>query len=70
MEIKVKYQIGQDVWVIVDNKIQEVKIQEITATVSQSLNIEIMYATVRNGKRTYTQEYYLFKTKEELIKSL
>ncbi|MEO5991314.1 MAG: hypothetical protein ABIP68_06725 [Ferruginibacter sp.] len=70
MEIKVKYQIGQHVWVIVDNEIREVTIHQIETTVGASLNIYIMYYIIIKNKRVSVAEAKLFATKEELIKSL
>lgn len=77
MTIETKYNIGDEVWVIVENKVQRLRIKEVTAsahTATRSedgrfevLKFRIVYHFV-NGEQV--SESRCFSTKEELIKSL
>lgn len=74
MTINTKYNIWEEVWFMYQNKIRQAKILEIRIDVS---NFEL--STLIEPKITYRvgigtgcfyQEHGLFKTKEELLKSL
>jgi hypothetical protein len=77
MTIETKYNIGDEVWVIVENEVQRLRIKEVTAsahTVTRSedgkfevLKFRIVYHFV-NGEQV--PESRCFPTKEELLKSL
>ena len=68
MTIETKYNIGDEVWTIVEDKVSECPILSIT--VKKGIwkeEIEVMYY-IDNCEWRYEQE--LFPTKEELLKSL
>ena len=67
MTIETKYNIGDEVWAIVENKVCQYHILNITAKKRMQTTIEVMYY-IGNCEWRYEQE--LFSTKEELLKSL
>lgn len=77
MTIETKYNIGDEVWVIADNMVQRLRIQEVTASASKAsmsedgrfevLAFRIVY---HFGDWEQVSENKCFPTKEELIKSL
>lgn len=75
MTIETKYNIGDEVWFIKDNKVQSLKITQLNVLMSLlpktdgygcKINQVVDYS---NGK-TVLAEYECFPTKEELLKSL
>jgi hypothetical protein len=67
MTIETKYNIGDEVVYLNDNKIKEGTIRNISILVYIDNEITIQYKT-SNGVYVYEQD--LFPTKEELLKSL
>lgn len=68
MTIETKYNIGDEVWTIIENKACKYPILSITAKKrTQTEGIEVMYY-IGNCEWRYEEE--LFPTKEELLKSL
>lgn len=65
--VKTKYDIGDLVWLILQNKAHQGKITGYKVSVDESMNAEITYTLFSDDKRP---ECMLFKTKEELLKSL
>lgn len=61
-----KFNIGDRVYFIYDNKIQNKPIERILLEV----NNKIDYAFVINGNYIRVEELMIFSTKEELLKSL
>ena len=82
MNIETKFNIGEDVFLLYDNKIIEVKITNISISVSGK-NIDYKHAIkqepisiyyfYRDKSTTHSHkslEYEIFKTKQELLNSL
>lgn len=75
MEIKTKYNIGDEVWYISNNKVNSLKITRINVLTSL-IPKTIGYGCELNQCVDYCEgnivlpEYKLFPTKEELLKSL
>lgn len=67
MEIKTKFNIGDKVWTIYNDKVQTITINKIKIECSSSQPI-ITY--MQDYVSDYFDEKKLFKTKEELLKSL
>ena len=77
MTIETKYNIGDEVWVIAENKVQRLWIKEVTASANNAtrsedgklkvLEFRIVYH-FENGEQV--SESKCFPTKEELLKSL
>jgi hypothetical protein len=67
MKIETKYNIGDEVVYLSDNKIKEGNIRNFSILVYIDGTITIQYKT-SNGVYVYEQD--LFSTKEELLKSL
>ena len=72
MTIETKYNIGDEVWVIMNNRVECVKIQSVKLEVYTDYKVykvEVypVYYDFCGGRYYETQ---LFPTKEELIKSL
>lgn len=65
MEIKTKYNIGDKVWLMHNNKCVLKRIENISIDVS---NMYIQY--LFDGNDIWLSEKYLFPNKEELLKSL
>lgn len=73
MEIKTKYDIGDEVYTLHKNKVTKVKIKAVGCSLSDTERY-IGYATdivggLFESNKSFTEEE-LFKTKEELLKSL
>ena len=66
MTIETKYNIGDEVWAIVENKVCKYPILNITVKMLNKV-IKVMYYI---GNCEWRYEYELFPTKEELLKSL
>lgn len=65
MEIKTKYNIGDKVWFMHDNKCVLKKVENIR------IDVDDMYIQyIFNGNEIWLSEKHLFSTKEELLKSL
>ena len=77
MTIETKYNIGDEVWVIAENKVQRLWIKEVTASANNAtrsedgklkvLEFRIVYH-FENGEQV--SESKCIPTKEELLKSL
>lgn len=77
MTIETKYNIGQWVWVIVENEVQKLRIQECKVSTARATRSEdgqfqiIEYRVVYYvGDGEWASESKCFPTKEELLKSL
>jgi len=68
MEVNTKYDLEDKVWVVNNNKVEK---QTVTGIVvfHTEYNIEIEYE-LNSVSNIYIPEHLLFKTKEELLKSL
>ena len=73
MEAKTKFNISEYLYTIHENRIVEVKVEEIKIVITEHFD-NIFYKVFsfeHDMKETFTVgEYDLFKTKEELIKEL
>ena len=67
MEVNTKYDIGDTVWFILQNKAHHGEITGYNVTVDETMNIVVIYTIHHDNKRP---ENKVFKTKEELLKSL
>lgn len=68
MTIETKYNIGDEVWTIIENKVCKYHILSITAKKGmRNEEIEVKYYI---GNCEWRYEHELFPTKEELLKSL
>jgi len=67
MEVESKYNLGDLVWLIYDNKAVRFKVTGVRISVEDADNYEVEYSLSDCTKRL---EHQLFDTKEELIKSL
>lgn len=75
MKIETKYNIGDEVWFIRDNKVQSLKITQLNVLMSllpktDGYGCEINQVVDYGDRRTVLAEYECFPTKEELLKSL
>lgn len=76
MKIETKYDIGQEVWVMLDNKPQCMKIWGVNVNIQEGFDGQYTLPDKTNieyynwGKHHIIAEEYLFPTKEELLKSL
>ena len=72
MKIETKFDPGQTVWIMIDNKPKECVINEvIPGTRGKTFRYKDAYTIDGyNGKSPKFYEEQIFKTKEELIKSL
>jgi len=64
MEIKTKYNIGDEFWAMQGNKAYSAKVTNISIFAGESI-VTIMY----NNSPTFAEEY-MYKTKTELLESL
>jgi hypothetical protein len=73
MTIETRYNIGDRVWFMHDNKVESEIIIKINAVIEKDMNRTGVYKSIAyslfNYCRYYTEDK-LFPTKEELIKSL
>lgn len=71
MVIKTKYNIGDEVWVMYDNKPSKRAVDFIEIIVASTTSKGfIQYGLKMEGVVERMTEKYLFSTKEELLKSL
>lgn len=77
MTIETKYNIGDEVWVIAENEVQKLRIQECKVSTARATRSEdgkfqvIEYRIVYYfGDGEWASESKCFPSKEELIKSL
>lgn len=68
MEINTKYDLNYLVWFVTGNKVKEVKITCCRVCVDENKDVTILYDI--NYQQENIPEEKLFKTKEELLKSL
>lgn len=68
METRTKYNIGDMVWLISNNKAASRKITRVIISAEEPEHWEVKYS-LQHGDAEYP-ESQLFKTKEELLKSL
>lgn len=78
MKIKTKYDIGQEVWVMKDNRPQKFKVNGISVECLDGMYNSCIHSGIEAVKYDLGErmnpmiysEIYLFPTKEELLKSL
>ena len=77
MTIETKYNIGQAVWVIMNNKAQHLRIEAIKVSIEKAMITEDGVFSISEYKTSYSVGYSnwykecdVFLTKEELLKSL
>lgn len=75
MTIETKYNIGDEVWFIKDNKVQSLKITQLNVLMNllpktDGHGCEIVQVVDYSDRKTVLAEYECFSTKEELLKSL
>lgn len=77
MTIETKYNIGDAVWVIMNNKAQHLRIEEIKVSIGEAAISEDGILSICEYKLSYSvgwgnwcKESDIFPTKEELLKSL
>ena len=72
MEIKTKYNIGDRVYTLFDNKVENFIIEGINIVADKEYPILIQYLSynIIPGENTRFDEERVFPTKEELLKSL
>ena len=70
MEIKTKYNLGDIVCLLSDNKVSYYPIDMISINITNSCDIDIKYRINNCGICEWRTEDKLFPTKEELLKSL
>jgi hypothetical protein len=72
MKIETKYDIGQEVWCMFCDELTQCTIEAIKPYINRRKSV-FTYYVVPNDGSTYgfnIEEYELFPTKEELLKSL
>lgn len=69
MKIDTKFDVGESVWVMFNNKPMELEIDEIKITVSNGLKCETVTTFYRIGSDYYI-DGNMYKTKKDLIDSL
>lgn len=70
MTIETKYNIGDEVWLMVLGTPEKVVIKTMTIWVFGDGDVELKYAVEKSGFWHQRYESQLFPTKEELLKSL
>lgn len=70
MIIKLKHNVGDEVWIMLSNRPQRVKIHSILISCYKSGIYYHYKCELPNGKAYSKNGYQVFKTKKELIKSL
>lgn len=69
MTIETKFNVGDEVYFMKDNRVKRGKVQSIILpTIESSAMPQIKYTLL--SETTYEYEHLLFKTKEELLQSL
>lgn len=68
MEVNTKFDIGAQLWVIIDNKPEHVLVTDVEIDVVSKKTVNIKYGI--NYRDSVVDEYKLYSTKEELLKSL
>lgn len=68
MEVNTKFEIGDIVWFIDNNRAIYLEVTGITISLDFNADVEIVYSLHFEDKKL--EESKLFKTKEELLKSL
>jgi hypothetical protein len=68
MEVNTKFEIGDIVWFIDNNRAIYLEVTGITISLDFNADVEIVYSLHFDDKKL--EESKLFKTKEELLKSL
>ena len=68
MEVNTKFNLDELCWYITNNKVTEVRIKGYQINVDENSNVEIVYNVMYDDN--YVPENKLFKTKEELLKTL
>ena len=73
MTIETKYNIGDEVWFMHDNKVKSGTIIKMCVVVERDINSQYVSKSVQYGFYNFNYTYIenrLFPTKEELLKSL
>lgn len=70
MIVKLKYSVGDEVWIMLGNRPQRVKIHSIVISCYKGGTYYSYKCELPNGKIYSKNSYQVFKTKKELIKSL
>lgn len=77
MKIETKYNIGDAVWVITNNKVHHIRIDAIEVSIGKATTNEDGVLSISEYKTSYSvgwgnwhKESDIFPTKEELLKSL
>jgi hypothetical protein len=70
MTIETKYNIGDEVWLLYNNKAVSSRIFRIEVKVDLRLSARIIYYLSGSNIDEFCSEDKLFRTKEELLKSL
>lgn len=73
MEIKTKYNIGDNVCTLYHDRIVYGTITNIKISIDHKSNIQVEYIIINStyiGQNIYFKEFTIFKTKEELLKKL
>lgn len=80
MKIETKFNIGQEVYFMFNNKVQHAEVLEIDVTVTHlnkecpdakiNCRYEVNFKDIVGGGFKFYEEYELFVSKEELLKSL
>lgn len=68
MEVNTKFELGDTVWFVDNNKVVNLGITGITISVEYDQQIVIMYSLHYGDKKI--EESKAYRTKEELLKSL
>lgn len=66
--VKTKYNIGDKVWYISDNKVQNPDITSVHILVEQTGDIKVEY--ILHYESTWVEEEKLFRSKNELLEAL
>lgn len=70
MEIKTKFNIGDEVYVIYEDKCTKFNVKGITVRVTNEYGIEVLYSLDNCLIKQFRYEESVFSSKEELLKSL
>ena len=69
MKIETKYNIGDKVYFLFENKVQRSNIQLINIRIGNKIGVEYYIQTTHEDSLWFTEEE-IFPTKEDLLKSL